>query len=233
MSLDASAPGNGAGTKPARPDPEFEVVGARNVRSAAVPTLAFEASASNSSSLRVLFMALTAMITVEPGKRSYDDETRARLVELFGEPERWASTTGSFRWAQVGAVVPVTGPESRFELEVPCTYDHEIAAAKYFGGVTEGVFPLRFHFNGTVYYEDESGRLQIVPLPWDRSTRFELPAQVWREMIASHYPRGGWIRLNEDTLQELGRHKAATGTPTLDRCVSDLLDGARRDRGAG
>lgn len=65
-----------------------------------------------------------------------------------------------------------------------------------------------------------------MPLPWDRSTRFELPVRIWREMIASHYPRGGWIRLGEDTIQELGRYKAATGTPTLDRCISDLLDGA-------
>jgi hypothetical protein len=62
---------------------------------------------------------------------------------------------------------------------------------------------LRFHLNG-----------------------FEPPAWVWRAMIASHYPRGGWIRLGEDTIQQLGRYKAATGTPTLDRCISDLLDAA-------
>lgn len=50
-------------------------------------------------------------------------------------------------------MVPAAERESRFELEVPCTYDHEIAATKYFGGVREGGYPLLFHFNGTVYCE--------------------------------------------------------------------------------
>ena len=30
---------------------------------------------------------------IDPARRAYDDATRERLVELFGAPERWASTT--------------------------------------------------------------------------------------------------------------------------------------------
>ena len=46
-------------------------------------------------------------------------------------------------------------------------------------------------------------------------------------MIDSHYPQGGWLRLTESTLQDLGRHKADSGAPTMDECVRGLLDGAK------
>ena len=70
---------------------------------------------------------------------------------------------------------------TEFELVVPCTYDLELAAAKYFDGLADGEAPLRFHFNGTVFYEAEDGRMQIVQIPWDRSPRFRMPVEAWRE----------------------------------------------------
>lgn len=210
---------------PGRPDPSFEVVAAEAVPRSSVPTLSFAVEVTEPSGAPIHFIALSALVTVEPGLRSYDAETRERLVELFGEPARWGSTTGAFRWTQVDRVVPAFSDRGRFEIPVECTYDHEIAATKYFSGVRDGGFPLRFHFNGTTYYELE-GRLQMLPLAWDRSARFELPARTWRGMIEAHYPRGGWLRLSEATLRDLGRRKAAVGAPTMDECVRGLLAGA-------
>lgn len=211
---------------PDRPDPGFEIVSAEPVPRSSAPTLRFRLEVGDESGIALHFIALTVLITVEPGMRSYDPVTRDRLVELFGEPERWGSTTGAFRWTQVDRVVPGFSGEGAFDLDVPCTYDHEIAATKYFGGIEDGAYPLRFHFNGTTYYEGDDGRLQILPLAWDRSARFELPVAVWRQMIDAHYPRGGWLRLTEETLRDLGRHKAASGAPTMDECVRALLEGA-------
>lgn len=214
---------------PGRPDPAFEIVGAEAVPRSSTPTLRFSLDVSDESGIPVHFIALTVLITVEPGMRSYDPETRERLVELFGEPERWGSTTGAFRWTQVDRVVPGFIGRGAFDLFAPCSYDHEIASTKYFSGIDDGAYPLQFHFNGTTYYEGEDGRLQILPLAWDRSARFELPAEVWRGMIAAHYPRGGWLRLSEETLRDLGRHKAETGAPTIDACVRGLLESAEEE----
>lgn len=209
-----------------QPDLGFEIVSARAVERAAAPTLSFGARVSDRSGIPVYTIALTVLFTIEPGKRSYSEADRERLVELFGEPERWASTTGSFRWSQVDLLVPSFTGSADFEIKLPCTYDHEIAATKYFGGLEDGSAPLQMHFNGTVFYQAPDGRLQLTLLPWDLSVRYGLPVETWRRMIAAHYPEGEWIRLAPGTLERLRRQKAAAGSATFDGTVAELLDGA-------
>ena len=77
---------------------------------------------------------------------------RAALVELFGAPERWAATTKSFLWSQVSTLVPSFTGETTFTMPVPCTYDLELAAAKYLYSVPDGEVPVAFHFTGSVLY---------------------------------------------------------------------------------
>ena len=227
----AAGAGGGSGD---RPDLDFEILSARPLERAATPTLSFGARVGDGSGIAVYTIALTVMFTIEPGKRSYSEADRERLVELFGEPERWASTTGSFRWAQVDLLVPSFTGSTEFEIKLPCTYDHEIAATKYFGGLEDGTAPLQLHFNGTVFYEGEDGRLQLTLLPWDLSVRYELPIETWRGMIAGHYPEGEWIRLSRGTLERLSRRKAASGSATFDSAIAGMLDrsGAPEEGGA-
>jgi hypothetical protein len=209
------------------PDPDFEVLSARAVERSAAPTVSFRVKVSDASARPVFTIALTAVITVEPSKRPYDPASRERLVELFGEPERWASTTTNFRWAQTEALVPAFEGSTEFELSVPCTYDLELAAAKYFHGLSDGAAPLRFHFNGTVFYESEDGRMQIVQVPWDRSPRFQMPIEVWRQTIDAAYPYRAWVPVHTETLEQLERLKAAAGLPTFDAAVRGLLEQRR------
>ncbi len=206
------------------PDPDFEVLEAHPVERAAAPTLGFTVRVSDASERQVFTIALTAVITVEPSKRPYDPSSRERLVELFGEPVRWASTTTNFRWAQADALVPAFAGSTEFELTVPCTYDLELAAAKYFHGLAEGEAPLRFHFNGTIFYEADGGRMQIVQIPWDRSPRFRMPIEVWRATIDATYPYRAWVPLHAETLARLERRKAERGLPTFDTVLEQLLD---------
>ena len=112
--------------------------------------------------------------------------------------------------------MPAFEGATEFELVVPCTYDLEVAAVKYFNGLAEGEAPLRFHFNGTVFYESDEGRMQIVHIPWDRSPRFRLPLEVWRQTIDAAYPWRGWIPLHTETIARLERLKAERGLPTFD-----------------
>jgi len=55
----------------------------------------------------------------------------------------------SVTWAQVSTVVPAFDREVDVDLPIPCTYDFEVAAAKYLHAVREGDIPLRLLFSGT------------------------------------------------------------------------------------
>jgi hypothetical protein len=209
--------------RPVAPEPELSVLGVSARRHAALPALEFDVHVTEPTGRLVYVIALSAQIMIEPARRRYDGEARERLVELFGEPERWASTTINFRWAQADALVPAFEGSTEFDMVVPCTYDLELAAAKYFHGLTDGAAPLRFHFNGTVFYEDDDGRMQIVHVPWDRSPRFAMPIEVWRQTIDAAYPFRGWIPVHTDTITKLERIKAERGLPTFDAVVEELL----------
>jgi Family of unknown function (DUF6084) len=203
------------------PDPTFEVLGAEPVAHAAAPTLKFRLRVSDARPLHAI--ALSAQINIDPARRSYDDATRERLVELFGPPERWASTTRSFVWTQVGALVPRFEGAADFALTVPCTYDLELSAAKYFYSLPDGEIPLTFHFSGTILFSEE-GNVQIAMVPWSCSARFKLPVEDWKRMMALYYPGGGWVRLETSTLDRLQERKALAGLPSFDACVAELLD---------
>ena len=104
---------------------------------------------------------------------------------------------------------------------MPCTYDLELAAAKYFHGLADGEAPLRFHFNGTVFYEADDGRMQIVQIPWDRSPRFAMPVEVWREMIDAALPLPRWVPVDtRDARARCSGCKAERGAADLRRACS-------------
>ncbi len=206
------------------PVPEFTVVDAAPVARSASPTVAFTVEVTESTGLDIYTVALTALIEIEPSKRSYGDSERERLVELFGSPERWASTTSPLRWTQADVLVPSFKDSASFQIKVPCTYDLEVAATKYFGGLERGVAPLRFHFNGTIFYADANGAMQLVQVPWDCTTRFPMPVATWRRMIDEHYPFRGWIPLHKETIDRLAELKAERALTTFDATVAGLLD---------
>ena len=204
------------------PDPTFEVLGAEPVAHAAAPTLKVLLRVSDERPLHAI--ALSAQINIDPARRTYDAETRERLVELFGPAERWASTTRSFVWTQVGALVPEFSGSTDFTLTVPCTYDLEISAAKYFYSLPDGEIPLTFHFSGTILYSDGE-KVQIAMVPWSCSAKYKLAVADWKAMMALYYPGGGWVRLETATLDRLQERKAESGLPSFDACVAELLEG--------
>jgi hypothetical protein len=51
---------------------------------------------------------------------------------LFGETPRWGDTLKPFLWTNLSATIPGFRESIQIELPVACTYDFEIAAAKYF-----------------------------------------------------------------------------------------------------
>ncbi len=207
------------------PAPELTVLGAAHEPHAAAPMMVFALAVSEPAAHDVYTIALTVQVQIDPAKRGYDPDTRARLQELFGPPGQGAASTQSLVWARVDVLVPSFQGSTTVELRVPCTYDLEVATAKYFNALADGEVPLSFHFTGTVFYRGADGSLQLVLIPWDTSAEFKLPVAAWRAMIEEHYPAGGWIRLGEHTLGRLQAWRAERGLPTFDACVTELLEG--------
>jgi hypothetical protein len=201
----------------------FTVLDAEPVEHSASPAVRFHLHIGEPEGREVYTIALSTQINIDPARRGYDNATRERLVELFGEPERWGATTRPFQWARVQSLVPSFTSSTTFTLEVPCTYDLEVTSGKYFDSLRDGEVPLRFHFNGTVLYRGTDEQLQVVLVPWSASARWRMPIDVWRRTIAAHYPGGGWIRLAHETLEALARRKAEWGMHTFDDTVRELL----------
>jgi hypothetical protein len=201
---------------------QVEIVGVEPGLHLASPTLIFRLRVRESSGRDVYMVALSTQIHIDPGLRAHDDETRELLVDLFGTPERWAATTTSIVWARVEALLPSFRSEVEFSLSVPCTYDLEVASAKYLDALADGEVPLSFHFSGRIFYRGDDGRLQIVLAPWTSAT-YRLPVSVWRRMIDLHYPGSGFVRLGDETLRALRLHQSRLGLPTFDDAVADLL----------
>jgi hypothetical protein len=212
---------------PTASEPQLTVLDAAHVPHAATPTMRFQLHLTEQLGREVHVGALTIQVQIDPARRVYDDETRDRLVELFGAPERWAATTHSFQWAQVSTLVPGFTGASSFSLDVPVTYDLEVAASKYFYSLPGGAAPLSFHVTGMLLLVGADDRMQVVQVPWSCSAKWDMPVDVWRRAIAAYYPGGSWVRLQTDTLDALAARKAAGGHHDYDACVRALLEDHR------
>jgi hypothetical protein len=206
------------------PDLGFEVEGAEPVAFAASPQIAFALVVSNAIPDEAIHtVALRCQIQIEATRRSYAPAERERLTDLFGPPERWAETLKTMLWTHASAVVtPFTG-STVVELPVPCTFDFNVAATKYFAGLDEGEVPLCLQFSGTVFYQREDGLLQVAQIPWDREARYRLPVRVWDEMMEAYYPNSAWLRLRRDVFDGLYRYKRQRGIPTWEQAIERLL----------
>jgi hypothetical protein len=201
----------------------FEVEDAQPVRFAAAPTVAFTLGISADKPVRSL--SLNAQIRIAPARRRYSERDQERLVELFGSPDRWGETLRTFRWAQVSVLVPPFDETSTVELAVPCTYDLEVATAKYFYALDDGDVPLEFLFSGTVFFL-EGGFLRTAQISWESESAYRMPARIWKEAIEQHFPGTAWLRVRDDVFDRLVEYKARRALPTWEATFEELLGGA-------
>jgi hypothetical protein len=218
--------GAAAGRATTTVTPEFAVLGLEMVEDAAAPTLRFRLGVSEPSEREIFTIALTAQINVEPARRQYDSATRERLVDLFGEPERWPATTHPFLWTNATTLVPSFTGAAIFTLSVPSTFDLEVSAARYFNSLPDGEAPLAFHFSGSILMRGEDGRVQVVSVPWSCTTTWRMPIATWRDLMRRHYPGRSWVALQEDTVERLVRYRREHGLHSFDACVERMLERA-------
>jgi hypothetical protein len=109
------------------------------------------------------------------------------------------------------------------ELHVPCTFDFNLAATKYFYSLEDGEVPLRLLFSGTVFHASPDGALLASPVPWSSELAASFPATLWKDLIAQHHPGGAVLRLEPQVFDRLYRYKVSRGIPTWEGALEQLL----------
>ncbi|HYZ82937.1 MAG TPA: DUF6084 family protein [Bryobacteraceae bacterium] len=206
------------------PNLQFKVESAKAVPFAIAPMLMLELRVENAPPDESIHtVALRAQIQIEVMRRSYTHEERERLHDLFGEPERWSRTLRTMLWTHASTVIPSFKGHIVTGLQVPCSFDFNVAATKYFYGLSGGDVPLELLFSGTVFYADGGGALQVAPISWNAQARFRLPVNTWREMMDAYYPNSAWLCLHRDTFDRLYRYKMRRGMTTWEEALDSVL----------
>jgi hypothetical protein len=207
------------------PELQFKIESAESVPFAAVPMIGFRLRVEDSMRTEAIHsIALHTQIQIETPKRRYSLAEQDRLVDLFGEPERWGQTLRPMLWTHADATVPAFSDSVAVDLRVPCSFDFNLAATKYFYGLSDGEVPLIFLFSGSCFYAGANGNLEVARIPWSKETRFRLPVNVWRELMASYYPNSVWLRIRQDVFDRLSQYKSQAGIATWEEALESLLE---------
>jgi hypothetical protein len=222
--LEASIPSAvSAADAPRPPDLTFSLESAAAVEYAVVPTLGFKLLIERVGGGPVRSIAFNAQIRIAATRRSHDEATQVRLMELFGPAKQWSRSLTSLLWTNASMNVPPFTDSTLVDLPVTCTYDFEVTATKYLQALEDGEVPIEMLFSGTIFYAAPDGRLQIAHVPWDKEATFRLPIQVWKDMMDHYFPNSSWLRLRRDTFERLYAYKARNMLMSWEDTLDSLL----------
>ena len=200
----------------------FAVVDARSEPYAATPTIMVRLRITEASGGVVHALALRCQVRIEPQRRRYDQAEEERLYELFGETPQWGDSLRPFLWTHSSLTVPSFTGSTEVDLPLACTYDFEVAGARYLHSLGQGDIPLLLLFSGTAFTRSAAG-VTAEPVSWNEEASYRLPVAVWRQTMDWYFPNSGWLRVGRDTLDALTRFKAERALPTWDMVVERLL----------
>jgi hypothetical protein len=213
------------GATPAIPVLDFEVLDVEVTRGV-VPLLSFRVRISESGGVPVDAVTLESQIQIEAARRRYrDPREQEALLDIFGEPHRYAKTVRTMVLAIATTQVPRFTGSTETQVKVSSSFDLGLAWVKYFHALEEGEVPLAFQFSGTVFYQGEAGNLQIAKIPWDREATFRMPLAVWKRMVDEHYPDDNWLTLRRDVFDRLYRYRARNALGSWEEAITRLLAG--------
>ncbi len=206
------------------PDLMFEVLGAEPLRDVAAPMLAFHLQVTNRISEEPIHaILLRCQMQIEAARRRYTSHEQEQLRDLFDGPARWGQTLRPLLWTNLAVNIPSFAGSIVYPVSVPCTFDLNVATAKYFHALEGGEVPITFFFSGTIFYGSGQGGFQVAPISWNQEARFRLSVQLWNEMMDLHYPQLAWLCLRREIFDELYRFKVREGIPTFDETVERML----------
>jgi hypothetical protein len=211
------------------PELGFTVLGCEPLRHAAAPSLRFSL-AIDAQGAAVRSVMLDVQLRIAATQRGYSEAEQAQLGDLFGEAHRWGDTLRNLLWTQATLVVPPFDGSTVVDLIVPCTYDFDVAAAKYLAGLHDGDIPLELLFSGTVFYVSAAGAIQINRISWNAEAAHRLPVRVWRETMDHYFPNAVWLRLHRDAFERLVAFRARNALTSWEAVVAALLEGREAER---
>jgi hypothetical protein len=199
----------------------FSVSDAGPADGTAAPALRFglEIEASGEP---VRSLMLDVQVRIALRRRTYDAPTRERLREVLGDMHAGAHAPASLLWTRTTLLVAGFTDHTATDLIVPCTYDFEVASAKYLMALEDGTIPLDLLFSGTMFYGD--GALQAARIPWECEAAHRLPVAAWRAAMDRFFPGRAWLRVRRDTLERLAAYKLAHAHLTWDDALASLLE---------
>jgi hypothetical protein len=206
------------------PDLTFTIENAGVLRFSAAPHIVFKLSVTNDSPQTIHTIILRAQVQIEVSRRRYSADEQRRLSDLFGPPAQWGETLRSMLWTNTSIVVPSFEQSIAVDLQLPCTFDFNAAATKYFSGIEGGEVPISFYFNGTIFYSSEDGVLRAAHISWDKEASYRMPVQVWRELMDTYYPNIVWLSLRRDVFDRLYEYKVRHGLPTFEEALTNILE---------
>jgi hypothetical protein len=209
------------------PELNFDILSAEIKPYAAAPTLIFKLKITNEIENEEVYAAgLKTQVRIDAMHRKYEQETKARLREVFGTPERWGQTLKSLYWKQITVPVPRFTGQTVVDIPLECSEDISAAAGKYMHAVEEGPVPLAFIFNGSIFYNGHEKNVQVKQLPWDKEAVYALPIEVWDNLLDSYFPDSKWLRVPNKIFDKLNTYKAKNAHPTLNYCLETLVNDA-------
>jgi uncharacterized protein DUF6084 len=204
------------------PELAFTVLGCEPLPYQAAPTLRFSL-AIDAGGAAVRSVMLETQVRIAATQRGYSEAEQARLGDLFGAPHQWADTLRGLLWTHATLVVAPFQGATVADLLVPCTYDFDVAAAKYLAGVQDGEIPLELLFSGTVFYAGPGGALQINRISWNAEAAYRLPVSVWRATMDIYFPASAWLRLDREIFDRLVAFRAQRALTGWDAVLDALL----------
>lgn len=206
------------------PDLQFQIEGAEAMAYSAIPLLLLKLRIANlPASEPIHTVILKCQVQIEPAKRRYLPPEQGRLADLFGEPSRWSRTLTPLHWMNANVAVPGFVGSAIVDLELPCTFDFNVAATKYFYALDHGEIPLCVMFSGTIFYQTQGGALQVTQIAWNSESYFRLPVAIWKQMMEVHFPNSAWLSLRRDTFGQLYEYKVRHGLPTWEDAIGRML----------
>ncbi|HEX2437339.1 MAG TPA: DUF6084 family protein [Methylomirabilota bacterium] len=190
---------------------------------AATPALGLTLDIRRTAGPAVQALALHVEVRIALARRAHDDNTRRRLAELFGAPAQWHAAPRALTWLNASVGVPAFEPATTVVVPLPCTYDFDVTATKYFHALPAGEIPLDLLFTGSVFYTTDDGRLRTARLPWDREASFDMPVRTWRELMDRYFADRVWMRLPRETFDRLWAYRTRHALPTWEHVLDALL----------
>lgn len=207
------------------PDLDFQVTGTDASARGLAPLLVFKLAIRNQPETEAIeAVMLHAQVQIQSPQRSYNAGEKEKLIELFGTPERWGQTLRNHLWGHSNAAVSAFTGATETRLLMPCTFDLNVLATKYFEALEGGDIPLLFLFSGTIFYRAAGGQLQVQQIAWNKECAFRMALPVWKNLMDRHFPNSAWVSVHRSVFEQLCAFKRERGFTSWDETMSFLLD---------